>query len=251
VPVSKQIRRLLLAVVVGLAVIAFLVARGEETVDPVGEPLLPDLWMSEPFELSTEVLDGRYVLRFTSEINNKGRGDLIVRGNPETGPVTQWIQHAGSGFTITETAAQLVWGGDTHDHWHIVDAARYWIEAVGRDLEGQEQFDHKVGFCMFDSVNRFSGLARAPDEVRYTVRGCGGGIIPEITMGLSVGWGDQYRFNLAGQWIDITDLAPGTYRVVAAVDPDGLFTESDRANNSAASEFTLDITDSGERVIAP
>jgi len=241
--------QLAVALLGAVAVVVMLAVRsGEDPGSPVGEPLLPDLWSSDPFELTTELVDGRPTVRFTSEINNQGAGDLIVRGNPESNDFAQWIPHSESGHSVEGVEVVAVWAGDTHDHWHLDDIAQYWIEPLDGQFEG-ESYDNKVGFCMFDSVNRHEGLPGAPDRVRYEIDGCGGRLVNEIAMGLSVGWGDQYRYNLYGQWIFIDDLPAGDYRLVAEVDPDGLLIESDRTNNRGWTDFRLTILESGDREV--
>ena len=220
-----------------LAAVVFL-RTGDDAGDPVGQPLLPDLWTSAPFELAISEVEGSPVLRFTSEMNNRGDGDLLLRGDPN-GNVDQWIAHLESGHSTARLEAEVVWGGDGHDHWHIKDVARYWIAWPDGTPVGDE-FDNKVGFCIFDSVDFQSGLPGAPTEVRHRIAGCGTRLAPAISMGLSVGWGDQYRSDLPGQFIDISGLAPGDYRLVAAVDPDGLLQEIDTTNNVSYTEFSLE-----------
>ena len=44
-------------------------------------------------------------------------------------------------------------------------------------------------------------------------------------MGLSVGWGDQYSASTNFQWIDITGLPNGRYRLTATADPSHLVSE--------------------------
>ena len=223
-------------VVVGLIVLVL--ARPDDSPEePAGPPLLPDLWSTPPFELRTEMRNGERILRFTSEINNQGDGDLIIRGNPRL-DLSQWVQHDGGGHTPQPLAVDVVWGGDTHDHWHIDNVARYWLESV-TDPQAAMPEDSKVGFCIFDSVDRLSGLPRAPTAVHYEITGCGSRLVTELAMGLSVGWGDQYSYTLAGQWIVIDRLDAGVYRLYAEVDPDHLFSESNPTNNVAFTEFTL------------
>ena len=50
--------------------------------------------------------------------------------------------------------------------------------------------------------------------------------------GLSVGWGDIYHRSLPGQYIDITGLPNGLYRLSATADQADFFLESNDANNS-------------------
>ena len=216
----------------------------------VGEPLLPDLTMSVPTDLRTEGAEaGGTVLRFTSIMNNLGAGDLIVDGVREDGDwqLSQEVRHE-SGSSKSSLDAGLVWGGDGHDHWHVVGAARYRLESPEGPL-GADRYDHKVGFCIFDSVAQATDLPGAPAGVFYRSEGCGLASDDEVAMGLSVGWGDRYRSSLPGQWIDITDLPDGLYRLVAQVDPDGLFTESDTTNNEAWTDFEIISSDSETRVV--
>jgi lysyl oxidase len=63
-------------------------------------------------------------------------------------------------------------------------------------------------------------------------------------MGLSVGWGDIYRWSLPDQYIDITGLTNGRYRLYAEVDPDNWFQENNARNNLS----WINIRISGEKV---
>ena len=90
----------------------------------------------------------------------------------------------------------------------------------------------KIGFCFFDNANYGS------PELEYYV-GCENGNpgALRVTMGLSRGWGDTYFSRLVGQYLDITGLADGRYRLQVKADgtsADGTdrFLESDETNNS-------------------
>ena len=50
-------------------------------------------------------------------------------------------------------------------------------------------------------------------------------------MGLSRGWGDIYRSSLPDQYIDVTGLTSGHYRLRATADADNWFAESNERNN--------------------
>jgi hypothetical protein len=54
---------------------------------------------------------------------------------------------------------------------------------------------------------------------------------PTKPLGWSVGWGDQYDQTDAGQPIDLTGIADGTYILHALVDPTHVLTESNASNN--------------------
>jgi hypothetical protein len=54
-----------------------------------------------------------------------------------------------------------------------------------------------------------------------------------VTEGLSVGWGDSYGANTNLQWIDITGLPNGKYRLDLSTNGSGWFLESNTTNNDA------------------
>ena len=83
----------------------------------------------------------------------------------------------------------------------------------------------KEGFCFFDNV-----LFGSTQNKVYT--SCGNNAnAKKVTMGLSRGWGDRYGAGTVGQYIDITNLAPGRYKLQATADEPNWFLESDDSNN--------------------
>jgi hypothetical protein len=52
--------------------------------------------------------------------------------------------------------------------------------------------------------------------------------------GLSVGWGDTYTWNLAGQSLNVSSVRSGTYYLVSTADPGNILLETSDANNTAA-----------------
>jgi hypothetical protein len=63
-------------------------------------------------------------------------------------------------------------------------------------------------------------------------------------MGLSRGWGDLYNWNLPDQYIDVTGLTSGRYKLQATADVPNWFLEGSETNN-----FTwVDIKISGSSV---
>ena len=51
-------------------------------------------------------------------------------------------------------------------------------------------------------------------------------------MGLSVDWGDKYPWNIAFQYIDVSQMPYGNYCLTVTADPRGEFIEANEANNS-------------------
>ena len=61
-------------------------------------------------------------------------------------------------------------------------------------------------------------------------------------MGISPGWGDDYKPFFNHQWIDIVGLETGTYRMCATVNGTGMWQEKNQnlANNSAWLDLEID-----------
>jgi hypothetical protein len=55
-----------------------------------------------------------------------------------------------------------------------------------------------------------------------------------VREGITPGWEDIYNASLPFQWVDLSDIAPGNYRLGEQVDPDNVFIESNESNNGPA-----------------
>jgi len=140
--------------------------------------------------------------------------------------------------TWRKTSASMFYAGDGHDHWHVKDLERYTIHPVASDTElGRGA---KTGFCFSDNASFRTTLPKAPQVPVY--RSCGVPDSTVVTMGLSVGWGDFYTWNLAWQWIDISSLPAGDYVVRARADPQGQFTEANVTNNMTWTKIRIGAT---------
>ncbi len=151
----------------------------------------------------------REVLRFSTHIRNIGDKDYYL-GKPPQGA----------------NADQGEWEwDDCHNHWHYEGYAEY----VLYDEGGNElPIGFKNGFCVVD--------LDCPD---------GNNKYDCSNQGISSGCGDVYDFNLACQWVDITELEAGFYTLVVRVNwmerPDALgFHESNYHNNWAKVCFQLE-----------
>ncbi|XP_066951338.1 lysyl oxidase homolog 2 isoform X2 [Macrobrachium rosenbergii] len=144
-------------------------------------------------------LETRRLLRFTARIVNQG--DEAFR--PFL-PKEHWQWHA------------------CHMHYHSMEVfAHYDIidEKGNRIAEG-----HKASFCLEDN-------------------NCAPGIQPVFKcanygdQGISPGCTDTYAYNIDCQWIDITDIKPGTYTFKLAVNPELKVPEISFDNNAAVCEL--------------
>ena len=120
--------------------------------------------------------------------------------------------------------AQIVYSNaDGHHHWHLQRIARYSLWDASRSAEVAPA--QKVGFCLTDSqhVEPQKGPAtpvysnNAPPYESFCRR-----FEPNATSiyeGISPGWRDRYGNELAFQWVDASDVAPGEYWLREDVDP--------------------------------
>ena len=128
----------------------------------------------------------------------------------------------------------MVWEPeDGHDHWHIQHAARYSLWSADRAAMVAPAM--KVGFCLIDSQHVDS---HGPGSRVYTLAAndfCAQGDpqVPSLVEGISAGWRDVYVRSLAFQWVDVSDVQPGTYWLRAEVDPDNWARESSESNAPA------------------
>ena len=157
----------------------------------------------------------RQILRFTTHIRNVGNQDFYV-GAPPSNPAEE----------------NEVWEYDNcHGHWHYEGYAEY----VLYDQNGNViPIGFKNGFCLIDVECSGGG--------NYTYN-CG-------NQGISAGCGDIYGAGLDCQWIDVTGLPDGIYRLMIRVnwdqDPDALGNyESNYDNNTGEVCFDLNTDGNG------
>ncbi len=209
---------------------------------------LPDLKMANFQDLRVQKTpDGRRLLRFSSIVVNKGVGRFEARGQrPSTATSTmtvrQRIYNDAGGYRSVPTDAIMYYSGDGHDHWHVRDLQRFTLTRLDNGVKVGT--GAKRGFCFFDNYRY--GSTRNPF---YTLAGgaCGSYGDLRVRMGLSVGWGDIYTWDLPGQYINITQLTAGNYRLRGVADPSNWFQETNNTNNRTWVD--LRITSNGVTVL--
>ncbi len=145
----------------------------------------------------------RRLLSFATVVENLGPGDLILGQVPPPG--------VSSGI--------FVWS-PCHMHHHVMGYASYELSDAG----GVVMTGHKQGFCLEDSEQIGTGPTH-----HYNCN----------FQGISVGWADVYDNGLACQWVDITDVAPGTYTLRVVIDATGILPDGDPSNNEWTTSVTL------------
>jgi len=216
---------------------------------PPAQDRLPDLGMARLSDFSIDASGGLRRLRYSTTIVNVGSGKFELHGqrastsDPSMSVVQRIFNDAG-GWRDVSTPAVMVYAGDGHNHWHV------------HDLELSELFrlsdgvflarSNKRGFCFWDNVRYRLSLPGAPQSPVYGESGCGGTGSLTTAVGLSIGWGDIYPASLPDQFIDITGLADGSYRLVVTADPSGWFAETNENNN--VTWVDLELSGGGSRL---
>ena len=222
-----------------------------EHIDDVEIPdglLLPDL-VSYLHEYSVaEVVatpDGTefFALRFAGFVTNLGDGPLDLRGNPQLADDADLTSHDvwqraltvdGDWVNLTKPPIDFE-VDDGHDHFHVMGIVEYSLWDTSGTVEISS--GAKVGFCLID-VEDVPDLHPNPGPQRYEQWDpnnywCKSGRprAKILHMGVSEGWQDIYSFSETFQWIDVSDVQPGYYRIGQRVDPDNVIVESDETNN--------------------
>ncbi|MQA59917.1 MAG: hypothetical protein GEU86_00145 [Actinophytocola sp.] len=205
-------------------------------------PMSPDLGMARLDDLIVETTSsGRTLLRFSATIVNVGEGPFeLAASRPDTASqftTSQRVYDSDGSPSAANVPIDLVYGGDGHNHWHVKDLEVYELDRLDNGVNVGT--GSKGGFCFFDTTPYRLSLPGAPQSQTYDHHGCGTQASLNLTMGVSVGWGDTYSWRLPDQYIDITGLGNGKYRLHATADPRGVFTESDYGNNGTWVDISL------------
>lgn len=197
-------------------------------------------------------------LRFTSEVDNIGFGDLRLRlpwfaassGTPTSAFVpaeceAQQIIRYTDGTTKTHDAGPCQFHPQ-HAHFHYQSYVEYALHAVTPKgaTGGIVAKSLKQSFCLAD--DGYFGFGKpAPNGPRDYVGqpGCNIPSVPTpdafITMGNTPGWGDIYTWDTPDQFIDITTVPPGTYDIVARTNPEKRLLTSGRQQPCGATRIRL------------
>jgi lysyl oxidase len=249
-------RRGLSAGVLAALTVAMLALPGGAAATPVKPDLVadpPGLNHSRDDLFDTYTLPGRRLLRFDGWIHNAGPGCLQLLGtgnqNGVMSSVVQRLYEPGQCETYgAHTDVPLGNGSqmryetnDSHQHFHFMAAARYslWDEAMTHEVGPAS----KVGFCLLDSenVDHLVTWDAFPESWSHHCNSGNPGASGAM-MGLSPGWRDIYEYWLKLQWVDISDVTPGTYRVASEMDPENRIVEQNETNPIA---FSVPIAISG------
>ena len=214
--------------------------------DPTWQPRpsvaerLPDVVERPPTDLRTSNSSGRWLLGFTTAVDNMGTGPIVVVGRRAPGAaVMRAVQRVTLGpgrYRVYPDVGLLHYQSvGNHHHWHFQPYERYEL----RTLDGRVVVrDHKQGFCLADHYGRAPGIAHGPP---FFLGNCAWGDprATSLVEGTSVGYTDIYPAYFHGQSVDITGVPAGNYLLVNRVNPFLRFRELRYDNNAATLAIRL------------
>jgi hypothetical protein len=187
-------------------------------------------------------VSGRRLLRFSTIFVNAGPGRFELRGArssraDQTMGYDQVLYRADGTRFRRPTQAVGRYAGDGHNHWHVQNVVTY--EAWKLNDPDRARRGAKTGFCFFDTTPWNLSLPHARQSGFYRQEWCGTVASMTNHVGVSVGWGDAYPWDFVFQWIDITGLPGGVYRVRATVDIQDFYREADELDNCVWTELRI------------
>ena len=199
---------------------------------------LPDMQIKVPtnaISIGTNSSNGHRQLQFTHITWDGGPGpiemDPTYNSATGTASFTQAIYNSPSPgtWTFDHSVPLAVTGVFDPPSDYQFPLTEFTLNNVNADgsLGGAVAISPKTDYCMTADV--FVG--GVPNEPNQTFIPAGNCDDPTKPLGWSSGWGDQYDQTDAGQPIDLTGIADGTYILHALVDPLHVLTESDPTNN--------------------
>lgn len=183
-------------------------------------------------------------LRFTAGPHNVGEGhfdlrfpilDRAMNDRDRLVEMTQVVHHADG--TSTERDAGTYEYHATHGHYHYTDILFYELLSVDTAAHtvSPAGVGHKSGFCPadqgygeWDAFDQDQGgaLGSIQSGDCFAIAGDG-------AMGITAGWGDFYRWQRPGQFVDFSGQPDGEYVVRATVDVLDQVAETDDTDNSS------------------
>jgi hypothetical protein len=203
--------------------------------------LLPDFDQRAPTGLVIAGGPGRWLLGFTSLVDNLGPGSSVLVGVRKPGQPrmngTQRVRLANGAVRTYENVAQFRYtNSPPHHHWHLMRFDSFEL----RTLDGRTLVrDRKSGFCLADHWGAAPG--RYPGRHPVFLGDCDQ-FHPEatrVTMGTSPGYTDRYPAFFHGQNVDITGVPAGIYDLMHRVNASMQLHELRYDNNAASVRIRL------------
>jgi hypothetical protein len=156
------------------------------------------------------------------------------------GPIHQVI-HYSDGTSGTRDAGTYVFH-TTHAHFHDENILTYELFKVGAANKlASAGAGVKSGFCpadqLFGEWERFTQMPQGIFDGDAPTGNCSSPT--DGFIGLTVGWGDVYRWQRPGQYVEFGSNTDGTYVVRTTVDKSNHILESDESDNTAYALITV------------
>ena len=205
------------------------------------QELLPDFAQRPPTGLSIAGGPARWLLGFTSLVDNVGLGPSVIEGVRPPGAKrmngTQRVRLANGKWRTYPDVAQIRYtSSPPHHHWHLMRFDGFEL----RTLDGRTLVrDRKSGFCLADHWGAAPGTwpARRPhflgDCEQYVPTAT------HVLMGTTPGYTDRYPAFFHGQNVAITGVPAGIYDVVHRVNEHMRLHELRYDNNVASVRVRL------------
>jgi hypothetical protein len=238
VSVRFRARQAFIVLVIAAAAAAALVIGAPSAAAAV--EVRPDLGMARLHSLRITNQYGMRLLRFGTDIVNIGSGRFEVYGagsaSADWGPSQHIFRDDGT-YRIKSVPTTMFYAGDGHDHRHVKDLLKMELTSLagGTDVRRVK----KIGYCFYDNVRYRLSLPGAPQSAFYRSNSCGRSSSTSARMGISIGWGDRYPWDIAYQYVDISGLAAGNYRLTVTADPANWFDELYDTNNETWVELYI------------
>ncbi len=183
-------------------------------------------------------------LRFTAGPHNVGEGhfdlrfpilDRAMNDRDRLVEMTQVVHHA-DGSTTERDAGSYEYHA-THGHYHYTDILFYEllsVDAAARTVS-PAGVGHKSGFCPADQgYGEWTAFDQDTGGALGSIQsGDCFAIAGDGAMGITAGWGDFYRWQRPGQFVDFSGQPDGEYVVRATVDVLDQVAETDEDDNAS------------------
>ena len=188
----------------------------------------------------------RRCLRYSFGLANAGEGNFDVRytSNPSTMdsvPMTQCIQNSDPAITPAAKPAGSGAFHHTHGHFHYNDIIFHdaWrIDDTTTWARTKVGTGKKIGYSPADQgIADWAAFTQMPRGTAGSAGNCTPG--SGNRLGMAVGWGDAYRYQRPGNYVEFSEGSDGRFVVRTIADPNNVVEESNEDDNTAYAYITV------------
>lgn len=215
----------------------------------------PDLVSLPAYGISVHEEGGRDLLDFAATVYNGGPGPLVAEGfrrrSKQLMDAYQFFYRGEKQIGSNKVGTMEYDTRESHQHWHFHDFAIY--DLVNQKKDKLLRTSGKEAFCLAptDAIDLLRRGAEVEPGNGDLSTACGEANSVWVREVLAAGWGDTYTQQRAGQSIDITGLANGTYWIRITANPGKRLQEVTRKNNRSYRRVILGGTPGDRTVTVP